>query len=153
MLRSPHASIQLQSVRPVTKADIATVIDTLRRSGVFPDEADLKPEPICEGGIAIFTEFPKYKTVRFTGASGWPIIWGTEDMTEWATDHTCVVSWRQYASVVRRNNHPDVTLVCKVGLGSERWTREELTTVANALVQCGAFKPRRRNARMVSLRY
>ena len=152
-LRSPHACIKLRSVRPVTKADVAAVIDTLRHSGVFPPEADLKPETAGGGGISIFTKHPKYKSVRFTNSHGWPVIDGTESMDEWAGDHTCVATWYHHGSVLRRNSGSDETLVCKAGIGADPWTYTELMKVVEALGQCGAFKLQRRNSRVAFVRY
>lgn len=148
----PHSRITLMNTRPVTKADVAFVLDELRAR--WPD-ADLVPEPITEGGLAIwcgdvYGVTSQYKTVRFTGSEVWPMIQRGEDtVSTWRDVNQVVVKWTNHhaAAYHQRSvsaNAQEVGLCCKCNTNAPAWTKNELEAVADALILSGAFAKGRR---------
>lgn len=152
----PHARIALRNVRRVTQNDVACAIDELRQTKMF-ENADLVPDSICEGGIAIYsgssagTKDRRYKTVRFTGARGWPWISPSRDMVaefRGSSGTAATFPDPNDGLVMRRNRRPgmDVLLCCKATKDTPKWTLSELRVVAQALINTGAFEAHSRRA-------
>lgn len=170
--RHRDALITICSVRPVTRNDVARVIDTLRVTKMFKN-ADLVPDPACEGGIAIYDrklvhsdgrpdpDGYCYKAVRFTGAESWRSVGSSGSNMFAAFPGKTVAEFRGSSEtfvrfpnpddglVVRRSQRRrrhDVELCCKATLGAPKWTLPELRVVAQVLINTGAFEAHSRRA-------
>jgi hypothetical protein len=142
-LRS-HCYIHARSLRPLSRGDVHCIATHLANSGLFPGGL-FAPEPISEGGILLGTNNgADYRTIRFTGARSlkWPIIWPDTSFASWEGNDEIVVEWGTF------DPKPDVVLCCKASADAKEWTDAQLIALRDALLDSGAFAPRRYGRRI-----